>query len=123
MPSQPLPNYLRAHRKRLGLSRDDFAYLLGCRSGTKVSRYECFRRQPNHRTMAACEIIVRLPVRQLFPGFFVSVEHDVMRRAKARLRQLARYPDSPPLRRRIAALNTILGTAADRDGRALNAGL
>src|ERR1700681_2107330 len=109
MPSQPLPNYLRAHRKRLGLSQDDLAYLLGCRSGTKVSRYERFRRQPNLTTVFGCEIIVGIPARKLFAGLYVTAERDVVRRAEALLRQLAGHPDGPRLRRRVVALNAILG--------------
>ena len=107
----PLSNYLRAYRKRLGLSRDDLAYLLGCRGGTNVSRYECFSRQPNHKTMAKCARILRVPVEQLFPGFFASVDSDIVRRAKLRLRHLARYPESPALRRRITGLKIVLGHA------------
>lgn len=119
MPSQPLPNYLRAHRKRLGLSQDDLAYLLGCRSGTKVSRYERFRRQPNLTTVFAFEVIVGVPARKLFAGLYVAAERDVVRRAEVLLRQLAGYPDSPRLRRRVIALNAVLGSVPDHNDRAL----
>lgn len=112
MPSQPLPNYLRAHRKRLGLSQDDLAYLLGCRSGTKISRYERFRRKPNLDTVFAFEVIAGIPARKLFAGLYISAERDVVRRVEALLRQLSGRPESPRLRRRIIALNAILGAVA-----------
>ena len=35
-----LENYLRTYRRRAGLSQDEMAFLLGTKSGTKVSRYE-----------------------------------------------------------------------------------
>ena len=115
MPSQPLPNYLRTHRKRLGLSQDDLAYLLGCRSGTKVSRYERFRRQPKLATVFAFEVIVGVPARKLFAGLYVSAERDVVRRAEALLHELAGHPDSARLRRRTVALNAVLGAVTGRD--------
>jgi len=36
--SHKLQNYLRTYRKRNSLSQDEMAFLLGCQSGTKVSR-------------------------------------------------------------------------------------
>ena len=42
-----LENYLRTYRKRSNLSQDEVAFLLGCRGGTKVSRYERHARKPN----------------------------------------------------------------------------
>jgi transcriptional regulator with XRE-family HTH domain len=115
MPSHPLPNYLRAHRKRLGLSQDDLAYLLGCRSGTKVSRYERFRRQPHLATVFAFEAIARVPARTLFAGVYVTAERDVVRRAEALLRQLAGQPESLRHRRRIVALKAIIGAVTGGD--------
>jgi len=115
MPSQPLPNYLRSHRKRLGLSQDDLAYLLGCKSGTKVSRYERFRRQPNLATVFACEIILRVPARQLFAGVHLSAHRDVLRRVEYLLGQLTGRAETPRVRQRIVALNAILGVVTDRD--------
>jgi transcriptional regulator with XRE-family HTH domain len=115
MPSQPLPNYLRAHRKRLGLSQDDLAHLLGSRSGTKVSRYERFRRHPNLATVFACEVIVHVPAHQLFAGLYITAERNVRRRAEALLRELAGRPDSPRLRQRIVALQAILGVVEAND--------
>ncbi len=39
MTSHKLANYLRAYRKRSGLSQSEVAYLLGCKNGAQVSRY------------------------------------------------------------------------------------
>lgn len=114
MSSTPLPNYLRAHRKRLGLSQDDVAFLLGCRHGTKVSRYERFRRQPGLLTVFACEILIGVPARELFAGVYLTVERDVVQRTEALLRQLASLPDGPQLQQRKSALTTILEAAKER---------
>ena len=84
-----LPNYLRMHRKRMGLSQKDVAYLLGCRSGAKVSRYERFAREPTLRTAIACEAVFNTPIRKLFAGVYEEVERAVERRARVLARRLA----------------------------------
>lgn len=83
MPSSPLPNYLRTNRKRLALSQEEVAFLLGTQSGAKVSRYENFDRVPGLETALACEAIFQKPVRELFAGLYESIEQQVAARAKA----------------------------------------
>ena len=80
--SQKLPNYLKTYRKRAGLSQADLAYLLGVRSGTKVSRYERFSRVPNLETALAFEALYHLPVADLFAGVADDRARDVLRRAR-----------------------------------------
>ncbi len=82
MPLTHLPNYLRANRKRLSLSQDDVAFLLGVQSGAKVSRYERFVRQPGLETALAYEAVFQIPVRTLFPGLYRQIEQQVILRAK-----------------------------------------
>jgi transcriptional regulator with XRE-family HTH domain len=82
MASPQLPNYLRTHRKRLGLSQDEVAYLLGAESGAKTSRYERFAREPGFRTALACEAVFQRPIRELFAGLYEQIEREVAARAK-----------------------------------------
>jgi transcriptional regulator with XRE-family HTH domain len=82
MASSQLPNYLRTHRKRLGLSQDDVAYLLGAESGAKTSRYERFAREPGFRTALACEAVFQKPIRELFAGLYEQIEREVAERAR-----------------------------------------
>jgi transcriptional regulator with XRE-family HTH domain len=83
MSSRLLPNYLRSHRKRLGLSQDEVAFLLGAQSGAKVSRYEQFTREPSLATALACEVIFQTPTRELLGGLYQEIESQVAARAKA----------------------------------------
>jgi len=83
MASPQLPNYLRANRKRLALSQDEVAFLLGTHSGAKVCRYERFTREPSLATALACEVIFKRSVSELFPGLYQKVEGEVAARAKA----------------------------------------
>lgn len=95
-----LNNYLRTYRKRAGLSQDEMAYLLGCRSGAKVSRYERFVRQPTLQTALAYEAIFGVPVRELFAGIYQKVERPVSQRTQLLMRKLtAAKPDRITMRK------------------------
>lgn len=80
--SQRTHNYLRTHRKRAGLTQDELALLLGCKSGTKVSRYERLTREPNLETAFACQAIFGVPAHELFPGIYQNVEQIIKKRAE-----------------------------------------
>lgn len=82
MTSTQLPNYLRANRKRLALSQDEVAFLLGTNSGAKVCRYERFVREPSLKTALQYEAIFQRSVSELFSGLYQKAEHDVAERAK-----------------------------------------
>ena len=82
MTSPQLPNYIRANRKRLALSQDEVAFLLGTENGTKVCRYEQFVRMPSLETALGCEAIFKRSVSELFPGLYQKVEQKVAARAK-----------------------------------------
>lgn len=77
-----LPNYLRSNRKRLGLSQEEVAFLLGNKNGTQVCRYERFDRKPNLETALAFEVIFKRSPSELFGGIYQKVERDVAARAK-----------------------------------------
>ena len=82
MTSPQLPNYLRANRKRLALSQDEVAFLLGTQTGTKVCRYERFVREPSLETALAYEAIFKTSASELFGGLYQKVEREVAERAK-----------------------------------------
>lgn len=95
-----LDNYLRAYRKRSGLSQDEVAYLLGSETGSKVSRYEHYRR-PSLDTALSYEVIFRLfdiPTRQLFAGRYQKVERLIRKRA-ARLQERIQARPKVPSRK------------------------
>jgi transcriptional regulator with XRE-family HTH domain len=77
-----LTNYLRANRKRLALSQDDVAFLLGGQSGAKISRYENFTRMPSLVTALALEAIYKRAASELFGGLYQKAERTVAQRAK-----------------------------------------
>ena len=81
-PRRPL-NYLRTNRKRLSLSQEDIAHLLGVEGGAKICRHEKRTREPTLRSALAYEIIYRKPIRELFGTLYEEIEKAVVRRAKA----------------------------------------
>ena len=87
--SSQLPNYLRAQRKRLALSQAEVAFLLGVASSAKVSRYECFGREPNLHNALAFEVIFQKSVSELFAGMYRATERKVVARARILLRRIA----------------------------------
>src|SRR5437016_7230760 len=68
MATHILEHYLRTDRKRSGLTQREVAFLVGCRNGAQVSRYEKRRRLPPLRMALACEAAFGVPVSVLFAG-------------------------------------------------------
>lgn len=76
----PLPNYLRTHRKKTGLSQQELAILMGYDGTDQISRHEQFSSLPPIAAAVAYEVIYRVPIAELFPGLSNRVEQDVERR-------------------------------------------
>jgi transcriptional regulator with XRE-family HTH domain len=82
MASSKLANYLRTHRRRLGLSQADVSFLLGGRDRNKACRYEKSVHKPSLETALAYEAIFQRPASELFGGLYQKIEADVAARAK-----------------------------------------
>ena len=85
MSSSPLPNYLRTNRKRLTLTQEEVAFLLGFRGlgkGSKVCKDEKFTHEPNLGTAMAYKAIYQKPICELFAGLYQRIEREVASRAK-----------------------------------------
>ena len=106
--SYKLQNYLRTYRKRNGLSQDEMAFLLGCQSGTKVSRYERSGRKPSIETLFAYELVFGAPSRELFAGVYQKVEKKTLNRAQLLTRKLSRATPTPMATRKLTILKAII---------------
>ncbi|RJR50698.1 MAG: XRE family transcriptional regulator [Desulfobacteraceae bacterium] len=114
MPLTQLSTYLRTYRKRAGLTQDEMAFLLGCATGAKVSRYECNERRPRLERVFAYEILFRAPARSLFPGVFHEVRMNTLTRAAALARRLTKQPSSPSTLRKLKVLRDLTSESAIR---------
>jgi transcriptional regulator with XRE-family HTH domain len=112
--SRKLQNYLRTHRKRSGLSQDGLAFLLGCKSDAKVSRYEQQVRIPSLETIIMYEMIFKTDARELFQGISQKVEQATRERAKQLAEKLAQERRTPTVARKMNLLNTLIGLPSER---------
>jgi transcriptional regulator with XRE-family HTH domain len=103
--SHRLPNYLRTYRKRAGLSQDEMAFLLGCKSGTKVSRYEQFNRLPSLQTVLAYQAILKTPANELFAGLFQQAQRQTDKRVELLKKKLSQEKPTPLVARKLEILN------------------
>ena len=108
MTSTQLPNHLRANRKRLALSQDEVAFLLGAQNGTKVCRYERFVRNPSLESALAYEAIFKRSVSELFPGLYQKAEREVAVRAKSLAERSDRRKTSRQAARKREALADLI---------------
>jgi len=88
-----IPNYLRTHRRRSGLSQVDVAFLLGLRSGQIVSRYERLDRTPSLETALACQVLFEALPHEIYPGLYTKVERITRRRVRALMTQIGKDSD------------------------------
>jgi transcriptional regulator with XRE-family HTH domain len=102
-----LENYVRTYRKRSGLTQDEVAFLLGCGSGTKVSRYERYTRKPNLETLFGYELLFGAPGRELFAGTFEKIGKKILHRAQLLTRKLSRATPTPMAARKLQVLEAI----------------
>lgn len=116
--SRPLTHYLLTHRKRAGLSQRELAFLLGSKSGTKVSRHEQALREPSLRSALGYAAVYRVPVEDLFPGLAQAAEMKVIGRKQVLLRKLRGAGEDPiTLYKRTWLRTTMAGRSVTRNDR------
>ena len=113
--SRKLQNYVRTYRKRAGLSQDEMALLLGCRSGAKVSRYERFAREPTLQTALAYEAVFGAPVSELFGGVYEQSRAAIQVRAGLLAEMLRQKNSDPQTGRKLELLSTISSSRSQRN--------
>lgn len=70
-------NYLRSRRKKIGLTQRDLGFILGQKSGSKVSLLEAGRSAPTIRDAIAFRRLFRQSVEELWPDFTKDLETTV----------------------------------------------
>ena len=110
MTSPQLPNYLLSNRKRLALSQEEVAFLLGTGNGQKVCRHERFAREPDLETALAYEAIYKRSASELFGGLYQKIEQEVATRAKTLVSKVSRLKPT----RQTAQKSQILAAIADQ---------
>lgn len=86
-----LPNYMLMHRRRMRLSQEDIAFLVGFADGTSISRYENFQRVPTFQILLRLLALFECDVRELFAGEYeqaVDLVADNACKLKCRLNEI-----------------------------------
>lgn len=104
MKKRRLHNYVYSARLKSGLSQDDVAFLMGCKSGSKLSRCERQRRTCTLKAALGFEIIFGVQLRDLFAGFGDDIESAIVKRA-GRLGQM--IMSKPPTKKRTQKLKAL----------------
>lgn len=76
MNQRNLGNYLRAHRRRSGLSQEEVASIIGWTSGASLGPYEWGKYRPSLRTALAFEALFRVPLAELFPEIHSATREE-----------------------------------------------
>lgn len=105
-----IPNYMRTHRRRWGLTQEELALLLGLRNRTEVSRYELLERKPQLRIALAYFVVFGEQLHQLLPKLYSEVEECVMQQVYQLYQTLDGRTDKVAQRKR-ALLESVLQRA------------
>ena len=89
-----LKNYLRTHRKRLGLSQRQLAVILGIRSPQRISDMELGRTIPSARECVAFRRLFKASFEELWPRVMFEVEATV----DSNTRRLVEFLEAEPAR-------------------------
>jgi DNA-binding XRE family transcriptional regulator len=81
-----LPNYIRVHRRRAGLSQHELGTVIGYQDAAGVARHEKSLIAPTLELAISYELIFRVPVSEIFAGLRDDVAAEVEFRL-ARLEQ------------------------------------
>src|SRR5579859_6446365 len=79
MTKELVGNYIRAHRRRCGLSQRELGVLVGYGHGYAVGRHERSSAAPPLLVALAYEVVFEIPIAQLFTGFHSAVAQSVAR--------------------------------------------
>lgn len=105
MTQEVLGNYLRAHRRRFGLSQRQLAMLVGYGNGRAVGRHELSQDAPPLLVALGYEVVFEVPVGQLFAGFRSAIADTVSRNLQPLKSEIAQQ-DSSAIREKMTWLMT-----------------
>lgn len=113
MPKPKLNNYLRTFRRNHDFSQQEMAFLLGCKSGAKVSRYERSKRMPSLDVIFTYEVVFGTTARDLFAGIEERARRKALRRVRLLTRRLTKKSSDSRLSRKLQFLKRVVNGHAD----------
>lgn len=73
-------SYIRTHRRKSGLTQHELATILGYKRDAQVCRHERADVTPTFLIALGYEILFRVPLAELFPGVYETVERAIEQR-------------------------------------------
>jgi DNA-binding XRE family transcriptional regulator len=83
MENLEITSYLRSHRKQAGLTQRELAKLIGYLSHSQVSSHERAETLPSLLIALGYQAVFRVPVAELFPGIYETVNMGIEERLAA----------------------------------------
>lgn len=77
MTIEQIANYLRSHRRKSGLSQRELAHIVGYVTQAPVSDHERSVTIPALLIALSYEIVFRVPISELFPALYRTVEANI----------------------------------------------
>ena len=107
MKHAPLKNYLRTCRRRLALSQEDVALLLGLTRRTVVSYHELGTHMPSLERALGYALILGVPVHELFAETYQQLEEEVASRAHQLFEELREDAATGLIQRKLETLSNL----------------
>lgn len=85
-------NYLRTHRRKIGLTQAEVAFLVGSKNPMTICRYERDSQIPNLETVLAYEYLFQTPPRIIFYGLVERIKQETNKRIEELLRKSEKKP-------------------------------
>lgn len=111
---EPLPNYIKMHRKQIGLTQTELGRLVGHKTASLILQSEKMEICPSLPVALACAKAFRMPADRLFEGIDRGVANDLKQNAEALRQEIRGFPASEVNNRKIASLDRII--TDDRSG-------
>ena len=109
MKKHPAINYLKAHRKKSGLTQNDVATLLGYKHKGQVSRHERGAGVPPLAAALAYEALFSAPAASIFAAMHHTIKGDIereLRKLKETIeKRSARDGNAAPIAQKLAWLS------------------
>ncbi|MDA2925807.1 helix-turn-helix domain-containing protein [Acidobacteria bacterium AH-259-G07] len=103
-------------RKRIGLSQDEIAFLLGSEDAANVSRYETNGALPGLKITLAYEVIFGVPARRLFAGLVDEIEEKTKHRVQLLVVKLSKQKQDKMTAYKLAMLKTLISQPGTEPG-------
>ncbi len=103
-----LSNYIRTYRRRLFLSQEELAFLLGHSAGTTVLRHETDQRLPSLDTALTYAAVLQVDTRELFAGRYEQQARAVRERATLLLESLKEQLPTQDVREKTLFLQALV---------------